>query len=214
MEVEVHVLDPEAQPFHETHPCPVEQAEEEPVLSGQASEDIPHLRLGQYDGQAALALGPDQTFELTEIAAENRLIKKEKGAQRLALSGSAHPPLDSQVREEGVDFPSPISAGCRLPWKRMYLRIQCRYAFSVRKLMCRTRRASRTCSRSRGALGAVMSVISPSWPPGPRLGDSSFPIWRPTWEMIGKLLKLLRLPPEGVGRCRGGHVRISGQPSP
>lgn len=107
MEVEVHVLDPEAQPFHEAHPCPVEQAEEEPVLSGQAREDIPHLRLGQHDGQAAPALGPDQTFELAKIAAENCLIKKEKGAQRLALSGGAHPPLDSQVREKGVDFPLP-----------------------------------------------------------------------------------------------------------
>ena len=80
------------------------------------------------------AFGPDQVIEPWQLDAENLSIEEEQRIEGLVLRGRRDSLTNRERREKGRDSTAPISPGWRLPWKRMYRRIQATYAFSVRRL--------------------------------------------------------------------------------
>jgi hypothetical protein len=63
------------------------------------------------------ALGANDVLESREGLPEDVTIEKEERRERLVLCRSRDAAVGRQMREKGVDSLSPISAGCRLPWK-------------------------------------------------------------------------------------------------
>jgi hypothetical protein len=82
-------------------------------------EDRADLFASQHDGEVVRALGVDQVVEPADFLLKNLAVEKEKRAECLVLHRRRDPSLDGQRREEGVIAAAPMSAGWRLPWKKM-----------------------------------------------------------------------------------------------
>jgi hypothetical protein len=74
-------------------------------------EDRADLFASQHDGEVVV--------EPADFLLKNLAVEKEKRAECLVLRRRRDPSLDGQRREEGVISAAPMSAGWRLPWKKM-----------------------------------------------------------------------------------------------
>ena len=103
-EVEVHVLDAQAQALEDAHAGAVEQEHDQLDGALEAGEDGGDLVPGEHGGQALGLAGADQVVDPRGVELEDLAVEEEDGAEGLALGGGGDSSADGEVGEEGVDL--------------------------------------------------------------------------------------------------------------
>jgi len=102
--LEIEILHPQANAFHQAHATAVEQTREQRIDSLHPVENALRLVAGQHHRQALWPLGSHDAVEPRQVNAHNLPVKEQQGRQRLVLGRRGHLAFHSQVCEKGLDF--------------------------------------------------------------------------------------------------------------
>jgi hypothetical protein len=120
---EVDVLHAQAAALQQSQPGAVEQIAHQPRGVGQALEDRAYLVPGQDDGQPFGSPRPHQVIHPRDVQLEDGPVQEQRALSAwFWVEAATFRSTASEVRKREISGP-PISAGCRLPWKKMYRRI-------------------------------------------------------------------------------------------
>ena len=101
---EVHVLDTEADPFHQARTGPGEQPRHPPVGATHAGEQALGLLAREDHGDAHRPLGPLDALDLRQLDARDIPVQEEGRAERLVLRRGSDSLVGGEVREEVADL--------------------------------------------------------------------------------------------------------------
>ena len=85
----------------------------------QTLEDCGDFVAREHGREMLWAFGPDHVIEPWQLNAEDLAIEEEQRVEGLVLRGRRDPVAHRERRRKAVTSAAPISAGWRLPWKKM-----------------------------------------------------------------------------------------------
>ena len=103
-EVEIEVLDAQAQAFHQAQTAAVQEAGEQEVRPGQVGEQALDLGAAEDGWDAARAAGADVLEGQGDLGTQHVAVEEEQGGEGLILGRCGDLHLDGQVGQEGFDF--------------------------------------------------------------------------------------------------------------
>lgn len=101
--VEIHILDAQADTFHETQTRTIEKLSHEFVRTVKLVYHSQGFGMGEDRGETFGAFGIGQD-DRVDVLVKDFAIEEENCAERLVLGGSRHPALGGEVCKEGMNF--------------------------------------------------------------------------------------------------------------
>jgi hypothetical protein len=117
--VEVHVLHAQAQGLQEAQAGAVQEQGQEAGRPVEPVDDGLHLLAGQHRRDPLGILGPHDVVEPRQLLLQDLAIEEEQRAQAWFCVDAATLRWIARSLRKRVISAAPISAGWRLPWKRM-----------------------------------------------------------------------------------------------
>jgi hypothetical protein len=105
--LEIEILHPQANAFHQAHAAAVKQTREQRMNSLHPVENALHLVARQHHRQARRPLGSHHAVEPRQVNAQDLPVQEQQGRQRLVLRRRGHLAFHGQVCEKGLDFARP-----------------------------------------------------------------------------------------------------------
>jgi hypothetical protein len=106
VEVEIDILDAEAEAFHEAEAGAVKEFGEELVGAGHGCKEAVGFIARHDDGQAGGAFGADELIHPLERLMEDFVVKKDNGVESLVLGGGGDFLVNGEVGKEGLNLGS------------------------------------------------------------------------------------------------------------
>ena len=114
MQVEVDILDSQAQAFHQAQAGAVEQLGLQLIGAGEGVEQAADFVSGEHGGKSVGAPGAHGVERELDLLEENLAVEEEQGAEGLVLGGGGDVLVDGQVGEEGFDLEAAHGSGVAL----------------------------------------------------------------------------------------------------
>ena len=112
--IEVQILDPQPQPFHQAQSGAVEHPGDQPGRSFHHIEEPLDLGAAQDHREPLRPPGADHVAEFSQRQLQDRLVEEQQGAQRLILGAGRHVPGHREVLKELADFGLRQGSRCRI----------------------------------------------------------------------------------------------------
>jgi hypothetical protein len=103
-EIEIRILDAQAEDFHKAQSAAVKELGHEEVLAGEPGKQGEDFLLGKHDGEAGGAFGSNELEGRIQLFAQDIAEEEDQRVHRLVLSGGGDLLADGEVGEKSGDL--------------------------------------------------------------------------------------------------------------